>query len=233
MNTTSSEPRFQVAPCHFDDLHLRIGDRLQLETPGQPPQRHYATLLGFAPAQSVLVRTPFVDGFPITYTDGQALTARAFTGMGVFAFETAVQRVCISPFHYLHLEFPTAVRGVQIRSTERVRVNMPTQITLDGAPEPGTIADIGIGGARLEINRSLRAGLRLRVQLAFPLEQMQIKAAFEADAVVHRQLESDQRDRPTPLCAYGLEFEDLTLGQRVMLQNFVYQRLLLDHQVLI
>jgi hypothetical protein len=30
-----------------------------------------------------------------------------------------------------------------------------------------------------------------------------------------------------------LQFQDLTLGQRVMLQNFVYQQLLLDHQVLI
>jgi len=233
MEAAPREPRFLVTQYQFDDMHLRVGDRFQLETPAHPDERHYGTLVGYAPGQSVLVRTPFVDNLPVPYTDGQTLTARAFTGMGVFAFDTAVQRVCVSPFHYLHLDFPSAVRGVQIRATERVKVTMPTQVTLAGEQLPGVIADIGIGGAMLECTRLLHAGEALKVYVSFALEAMQLKAGFEAEARVHRKLETAQRDQATPLHGYGLEFENLTLGQRVMLQNFVYHRLLQDHELLI
>jgi len=233
MNTTSQPPRFLVTQYQFDDMHLRVGDRFQLESRAHPVQRHYGTLVGFSAGQSVLVKTPFVDGLPVPYADGQALTARAFTGMGVFAFDTAVQRVCVSPFHYLHLDFPATVRGVQIRATERVKVTMPTQVTVAGTQAPGMISDIGIGGAMLECGRQLHAGDSLSVYVSFALEQMQLKAGFEAEARVHHPLESTQRDQALPLHCYGLEFENLTLGQRVMLQNFVYHQLLQDHQLLI
>jgi c-di-GMP-binding flagellar brake protein YcgR len=233
MEAPQREPRFLVTQYQFDDMHLRVGDRFQLESHAHPVQRHYGSLVGFLAGQSVLVKTPFVNGLPVPYTDHQALTARAFTGMGIFAFDTAVQRVCVSPFHYLHLDFPSEVRGVQIRSTERVKVTMPTQATVTGTQVPGMITDIGIGGAMLEFDRKLHAGDPLKVYVTFALEQMQIKAGFEAEAKVHRQLESTQPDQAIPLHRYGLEFENLTLGQRVMLQNFVYHQLLQDHQLLI
>jgi len=233
MEAPQREPRFLVTEYQFDDMHLRVGDRFQLESHAHPVQRHYGTLVGYAPGQSVLVRTPFVNGLPVPYTEGQALTARAFTGVGLFAFDTAVQRVCVSPFHYLHLDFPSEVRGVQIRTTERVKVTMPTQVSTAGMQVPGVITDIGIGGAMLECDRQLRGGECLSVYVTFSLEQMQIKAGFEAEATVHRRLDSTQPDQATPLHCYGLEFENITLGQRVMLQNFVYHQLLQDHQLLI
>lgn len=233
MEASQREPRFLVTQYQFDDMHLRVGDRFQLEAHAHPAQRHYGSLVGFSAGQSVLVKTPFVDGLPVPYTDGQALTARAFTGRGIFAFDSSVQRVCVSPFHYLHLDFPTEVRGVQIRGTERVKVTMPTQVSIAGMQVPGVITDIGIGGAMLECDRPLPDGKGLGVFVTFSLEQMQVKAGFEAEATVHRRFESTQPDQATPLHSYGLEFENLTLGQRVMLQNFVYHQLLQDHQLLI
>lgn len=234
METSPREPRFLVNQYQFDDMHLRVGDRFQLESRAHPMQRHYGTLVGFAPGQSVLVRTPFVDGLPVPYTDGQALTARAFTGVGIFAFDTAVQRICVSPFHYLHLDFPATVRGTQIRATERVRVTMPTEVkAAEGGAIPGVVIDVGIGGAMLECSQRFHAGDRVSVYISFALEQMNLTAGFEAEALVHHQLESIERDQARPLHRYGLEFQNLTLGQRVMLQNFVYHQLLQDHQVLI
>lgn len=234
MDTPQREPRFLVTQYQFDDMHLRVGDRFQLESRAHPSQRHYGTLVGFSPGQSVLVRTPFADGLPVPYTDGQALTARAFTGVGIFAFDTAVQRICVSPFHYMHLDFPAEVRGTQIRATERVKVTMPTEVeAAGGACTPGVIVDVGIGGAMLECSRRFYAGDRLNVYISFALEQMHLTAGFKAEALVHHLLESKEPDEARPLHRYGLEFQNLTLGQQVMLQNFVYHQLLQDHQLLI
>jgi hypothetical protein len=87
---------------------------------------------GYAPGESVLVGTPQEGGLPLPYGDGQTPTVRAFTGIGVFAFDAAIQRI-----------------------VER--------------PRP---------------------------------------------------------EQAVPLADYGVAFERLTLGQRVMLQNFVYHHLL-------
>lgn len=234
MEVSQREPRFLVSQYQFDDMHLRVGDRFQLESPARPAERQYGTLVGFSPGQSVLVKTPFVEGLPVPYTDGQQLTARAFTGKGVFAFDAMVQRVCVAPFHYMHLDFPSEVRGVQIRATERVKVTMPTRLQLPGGTEePAMLSDIGIGGAMLETGHRLHAGNRLTVLLRFALEEMHLTASFSAEALVHREVEAPRPDQAAPLHCYGLEFKNLTVGQMVMLQNFVYHHLLADHQVLI
>lgn len=234
MPNAPTAQRFLVTQFHFDDMRLHVGDRFQLETHGPGASRHYSTVIGYVPGQSVLIKTPFVGGVPAPYTDGQPLTARAFTGRGLFAFDTTVERVCISPFHYLHLAFPTEVRGAQIRNTERVRVYMPTEITFSGhAPVPGMITDLGINGAAVECNQSFPEQAPLTVHIRFSLEDIHLTAAFEAQAVVHKKTESPKTNQASPVFSYGVEFTDLTLGQTVLLQNFVYHQLLTHRHIVI
>ncbi|MEJ5212033.1 MAG: flagellar brake protein [Burkholderiales bacterium] len=231
MTDTPNKSSFVVKPFSFADMHLAVGDRVLLETRTPVAGRHYGTLVGYAPGESVLVRTPLEGGLPVPYADGQALTARAFTGVGVFAFETAIQRICTSPFHYLHLVFPDRVRGARIRATERVRVTLPTEITLGTQRLPAVITDLGVGGVMLECARRLEPGTSLLVRVAFSLEPLQIQAAFDARARVQRVVERPHPGQALPLADYGLAFERLTLGQKVMLQNFVYHHLLQDHRL--
>lgn len=229
----AAPPRFLVSAYQFDDMHLRVGDRFQLETNGPGGARHYGTLIGYVADQSVVVKTPLVDGLPVTYTDGQAMTVRAFTGKGIFAFDTTIDRVCVAPFHYLHLAFPQTVRGVQIRTNERIKVYMPTQIMFDEyATVSGIITDLGIGGAAIEVGRTLPLHEKLTLFLRFALEDMHLTAGFDAPAVVHKALESRSAEGAT-MHRYGVAFENITLGQTVMLQNFVYHQLLADHQLII
>ena len=108
---------------------------------------------------------------------------------------------------------------------------MPTQVTTDGAQVPGIITDIG--GAQLECERPFQAGDHLSVQVFFDLEQVHLKSSFEAEARVSHPLESAQPDPGSVLQRYGLEFAEITLGLRIMLQNFVYHQLLQDHRQLI
>ena len=233
MDYLQEAPRLLTTRYQFEDIHARIGERFQLEAHELPLERHYGVLVGYAPWQSLLVKTPYVAGLPVPYRDGQALTVRAFTGLGVFAFDSAVQRVCVSPFHYLHLGYPIEVRGTQIRASERVKVNMPTQVSREGDLTPGVISDIGIGGAMLECGLVLNIGDVLQVQVTFALEQMQVKAGFEVLATVHRALPAATDAQPGMMHCYGLEFSNLSIGQRIMLQNFVYHCLLEDQHSLV
>lgn len=228
-----AQPRFLVSQYVFDDMHLHVGDRFQLETSGPGGGRHYGTLVGYVPDLSVVVKTPLLNGLPLPYTDGQAVIVRAFTGRGIFAFDTAVERVCVAPFHYLHLAFPKDVRGVQIRDSERVKVYMPTQIKRgEHTILAGIVTDLGMGGAAIEVEKALPLNEKLTLALRFALEDMHITAGFDAPAVVHKQLESRKEEAAT-LHRYGVAFEHITLGQTVMLQNFVYHQLLADHQLMI
>ena len=232
MDHAQATPRFLLTQYHFEDMHPRIGEHFQLEAHELPLQRHYGALLGYAVGQSVLVKTPFVAGLPMSYRDDQELTVRAFTGMGIFAFDSSVQRVCISPFHYLHLAYPDEVRGTQIRAAERVKVCMPTQVHRGDAVLPGLIRDIGVGGAMLECALDLQVGDTLRVYVSIALGQMQVKAGFEAQATVHRLLPGAREVLAPARQSYGLEFSELSLGQRILLQNYVYRGLLEDQQYL-
>ena len=231
MNDNADKMGFVVKPCAFADMHLAVGDRILLESRGPVPGRHYTTLVGYAPGESVLVRTPVEGGLPVPYADGQSLSLRAFTGIGVFAFDTAIQRICTSPFHYLHLTFPASVRGARIRHTERVRVALPTEIQVGERRLPALITDLGVGGAMLECAAKLTVGTPLTVHLAFSLEALQIQAAFDARGRIKRIVERRHPEQAVPLADYGVAFERLTLGQRVMLQNFVYHHLLHDNRL--
>lgn len=232
MDMAEQAERFLIEHYRFEDMHAQVGDRVQLGIPPASGERHYGILLGYLAGQSVLIKTPLVHGMPLPVADDARVTVRAFTGRGVFAFDSAVQRICVSPFHYLHLEFPAAVRGAQIRASERVRAHMPTEVTVqDGRSFPGLILDLGIGGALLECGERWPVGTPLQVFLRFELEPTNVSAGFKVATRIHSAAVAGERAAAAPLFRYGIAFESLTLGQTVMLQNFVYHRLLEDRQI--
>lgn len=219
---------FAVRDYPFAEMHLQVGDRIALESRVRHGERHYATLLGYAPGESVLVRTPIAGGLPVAYADGEALTVHAFTGLGIFSFDTAIQRICTSPFHYLHLTFPECVRGARIRDSERVRVTLPTEITVGSMRLPAVVTDLGVGGALIECAADLQPGEALTLHLALTLESLGIDAAFDAPARVQRRVARPHPDEAVPLHDYGVAFGPLTTEQRLMLQNFVCHHWLQD-----
>ena len=142
-------------------MQLHVGDRLQLELLTDSTRSHYyTTLIGFVSGHSVLLRTPQVQSLPIPVREGEPVLVRTFAGRHAYTFESTVDRVCRSPYPYIHLAYPAQVQQTLIRGALRVRVNLTAtalNATKQGEALPSalTIADLSISGALLEAEKSL------------------------------------------------------------------------------
>src|SRR5882762_4693060 len=139
-HVTTPDPS-KVSTCSLESMQLHVGDRLQLELLTDSTRSHYyTTLIGYVSGHSVLMRT--------------------FSGRHAYTFESTVDRVCRTPYPYLHLAYPAQVQQTLIRGALRVRVNL-TATALNAAnqgealPSALTIADLSISGALLEAEKSL------------------------------------------------------------------------------
>ena len=226
--------RFPLTDFSFDDMRLQVGERVQIELLGaHEHEHHFTTLIGYLKGQSLLVKTPIVHGLPLPVPDGATVEVRAFSGSTVFTFQCEVVRVCVSPFAYLHLSFPTLIRGAVIRKSERVRVNIPARVASvrEGAQEewlPAGIVNIGTGGALIESRHELGGpNAAIRVAFSFNIEPDDFEASVSVQAVIQKVTQAGEMDAAgRVLKYYGVQFRGLQPGQAVVLQNLVDQRLI-------
>jgi len=215
-------------------MRLQVGERVQIELlPPHDHERHFTTLIGYLKGQSLLVKTPIVHGLPLPVPDGAMFEVRAFSGSTVFTFRCEVVRVCVSPFAYLHLSFPSLIRGAVIRKSERVRVNIPAKVASmkEGAQEewlPASIANVGTGGALIESRHELGGpNEAIRVAFSFNIEPDDYEASVSVQAVIQKVTRAAEPDAAgRGFIYYGVQFRDLQPGQAVVLQNLVDQRLI-------
>jgi hypothetical protein len=232
MNAQAQTPFGQ---CSFEQMQLQIGDRLQLEVLSDAARmHHFTTLIGYVPGLSVLVRTPSVRGDPIAVRDGENVLVRAFSGRSVYAFETTVQRVCLSPLSYLHLAYPKLVRANPIRGAERVRVELRgTAVNLQqdprGIPVGCSIGDLSLTGAQLECEQSLGdKGSRLQVFFGFKLEPQGYEVKLTPEAEIQSARQRSDPERAGEIYSYGIRFGRLHATESLLLQSYIQQVLLTD-----
>ncbi len=221
--------------CSFEQMHLQTGDRLQLEMLSDPARtHHFTTLIGYVPELSVLVRTPSVRGESIAVRDGETVLVRAFSGRSVYAFETTVQRVCLSPLSYLHLAYPKLVRANPIRGAERVRVELRgTAVNLEedphGIPVGCTFGDLSLTGAQLECGQSLgNKGSRLQVFFAFKLEPQGYEVKLTPEAEIQSARRRSDPQGGVEIYSYGVRFGRMHATESLLLQSYIQQLLLND-----
>jgi c-di-GMP-binding flagellar brake protein YcgR len=221
--------------CSFEQMQLQTGDRLQLEVLSDAARtHHFTTLIGYLPGLSVLVRTPSVHGEPIAVRDGEAMLVRAFSGRSVYAFETTVQRVCLSPFSYLHLSYPKLVRANPIRGAERVRVELRgtalnPQLDPRGIPVGCTIGDLSLTGAQLESTQSLGdKGSRLQVFFAFKLEPQGYEVKLTPEVEIQSARRRNDSQGAGDIYSYGVRFGRMHATESLLLQSYIQQILLND-----
>ncbi|MGH8629910.1 MAG: PilZ domain-containing protein, partial [Burkholderiales bacterium] len=151
----------------------------------------------------------------------------------VCAFETTVQRVCLSPFSYLHLAYPKLVRANPIRGAERVRVELRgTAVNLQqdprGIPVGCSFGDLSLTGAQLECAQGLGdRGSRLQVFFSFKLEPQgyEVKLTPEAEIQSARKRIDPQG---AEVYSYGIRFGRMHATESLLLQSYIQQVLLND-----
>jgi len=224
-----------ISTCSLESVQLHVGDRLQLELLTDSTRSHYyTTLIGYVSGHSVLMRTPQVQSLPIPVREGEPVLVRTFSGRHAYTFESRVDRVCRTPYPYLHLAYPAQVQQTLIRGALRVRVNL-TATALNAAtqgealPSALTIADLSISGALLEAEKSLgEVGETLELAFKFLVQPNNYEVKLATPVKIQSVRKTRRERRLDEVFTHGVRFAKLRSTEGLLLQSYIQQVLLDD-----
>lgn len=217
---------------YFEQLKLRVGDRLQIEVPTPHHDlRYFTSLVGYVNNLSILLRNPVVNGLSLPMREGELLLVRGFSGLKTFSFETTVQRVCLAPFPYLHVSYPHTIRTVPVRHEVRVKTSIPVRVTpgQNGTAVQAIISNISSGGIQIDSTEELgKIHDEIGVSFHITVQPNDYDAHIETQAVIQKVSILEHTESAIGF-QYGARLVNLHSSQAILLQSLIYQALLDDH----
>ncbi|MDO8466480.1 MAG: flagellar brake protein [Gallionella sp.] len=225
----------------FDDMKLKVGDKLNLELPSdydfrvsnQPDnERCLVKVIGFLKGASLLVTAPAAVNVQVM--PGKKVVMRSFTGQNAFGFSCSIERICKVPYEYLHLSFPDIIEGIVVRKAPRVRTRIiaAVQDSKSGMAEQisALISDISANGASLDAKQPLGNKGDI-ISLAFRVPLHNIDAYLSVKGAIRAVFGGGSVGDPanaskSDLIRHGLEFQDLQPNDSVILQSMIYQQMI-------
>ena len=206
----------------LDEIKLGIGDALQIQIQVEQSEiRYYVKLIGYLKGKSVLVTAPQLEGSLCYIKEGQSFIVRFFSVKNAYAFTTSVIKAANVPFPHLHLSYPSQVRGLVVRSGERVGVRIICTVSVpDDAKTvamPGLLTNISVGGALLSAKKKLGAKNDL-LTVKFRVFIRDIEFFMVIDATICSLLMEDSGET-----LHGLCFAGLPNDMAIALTAYVYQ----------
>ncbi|HEX8964378.1 MAG TPA: flagellar brake protein [Rhodocyclaceae bacterium] len=227
LGADASESRFT-----FQDMRLRVGDRLQLQPPATvSTERYVVKLIGYVENVSVLVTAPMANGLRVPLRENDAIVARIFAGQKAFGFSSTVERVCKIPFDYLHLSFPEKVQGSVIRKSPRVRTRIIASVANTAASDAaerqsGVIVNLSADGALVKARQPL-GDKGDRLMLSFRVSLHKVDAYLTVSGVVRSAFADEEKDRGDGATfGHGIQFDDLAPNDTVILQSLIYHQMI-------
>lgn len=228
----------QEASFTFEEMKLKIGDRLQIQPPARfAMDRVIVRLIGYVSGLSVLVTAPReANGLRLQVVEGDDLVVRVFTSQNAFGFSATVDKVVKIPFEYLHLSFPSEVRGVLIRKAPRVKTRLVCSVTREETGEQhvsGILVNISAKGALLASRTPIgQKGGTVRV--AFRVNLHSIETLLSISAIVRAQfVDESSASGKSHLINHGLEFINLQPNDTLILQSMIYQQMIEQPQTVL
>ncbi len=220
----------------FEDMNLQIGVRLQIMlSEASNPTVHYTTLIGYVSGEYLLLKIPQDSDQPVAMKSGDAVVIRVFSGVSVYTFSSKVQTVQQAPYASLYLEFPAAIQKVGLRKAVRVKANLPVKIKSAADPavfKMATLSDISLTGALVSTARPLGGAgdmINIEFSLRDQTNNQDVVIATTASIRSVQQSAGSTADGASfhTVYSHGINFHDIDLGHQVVLQNFVYETLLI------
>jgi c-di-GMP-binding flagellar brake protein YcgR len=153
------------------------------------------------------------------------VAVRFMVGRSVYGFKSTVIRICLSPYSYFHLAYPTEIQHVEVRQTERIGLAIPAQVDcLQRASIEAELRDLSSSGALIVTTDALgSAGDQIRMHFELSLGQMRRK--FQLDGTIRNAgpfidlLSEVQRHR------HGVQFKEAGEADTLFILAFVYEKL--------
>ena len=185
--------------------------QVSLELVAQPGKKYQSRYLGYYPSKTVFVATPMVAADrPLLVRKEQDVIVRFFANKIACAFRASIAHICTTPFHYLHLNYPSDVETGTIRKAERVaaniRVSVINKASSEGRQTPGVIVDLSLSGARLETLHPVGAvGDAIVIQARVDIGRVSRLVTWDAEI----KAGLNKFSMNNAVAAYGIEFNHL------------------------
>lgn len=204
------------------------GERVQLRLPARNLQIYYSVrLVGYLGNQrSILVTTPFVEKTPLILSEGEEVEVRMVNGSNIYAFQAPIQRLCTSPFHYMHLDYPVEVRAQKLRRSPWSRVNFDATATdAQGGRDLVRIVNLSSDGAQLYAPPLLGApGAVLRLSFHAEMDELKTTLSLEAE-ILHVHAPQAGREAAEGVVEYGVAFRGVSAADALWLKGLVYRHI--------
>jgi c-di-GMP-binding flagellar brake protein YcgR len=210
----------------LSSMKLGIGDVLQLQDFAPEKRRHYVKLIGYLSKKSILVSHPMHEEKLIFIKKGESYLVRGFSGTKTYEFTTDVINVCLAPYPYLHLSYPSQVSAINMRCAMRIKLILVCSVrsTVEHGTTSGTINDMSISGARIHSKLAFgKVGDSVEVSFRLPVDgddQLLVVPAIIRNLNVERV-----SDKGEAMVATGLEFQQSESNERNTLQYFIYKNM--------
>lgn len=213
-------PSKKLEIVDLQSIKIAIGDAMQLQDFSGTKQRHYVKLIGYLNRRSVIVSHPKLDDKLLFVKEGDSFLVRGFSGTKTYDFTANVISVCLTPYPYVHLSFPSQVNTINMRAALRVRVKLvcSVEVTASALKLPATIEDMSVTGLRIQAKKSLGAvGDEINVSFRLPIEG--VEQLFIVPAVIRNVLSDDEN----AVMMHGVSISQPEGSERMALQNFIYK----------
>ncbi len=205
----------------------QIGERVQLRLLNRNLRTYYsARLIGYISDLSILVTTPMVSGTPLILAEGELIEVRMVTGSNIYALQSLIQRLCISPAHYMHLDYPAEVRAQQLRKSPWARMNVGVTVTdAQGAHEAARLVNISTDGAQLHAPPTLgKPGETLLLSFHATVDELRTTLNLEA-TILHVLAPQTAREADAGMMEYGIAFRSVAASDALWLKALVYRQI--------
>ena len=220
------------AKFSFDDMRLKVEDKLQLEPPAQLSRERFSVkVIGFLRGISLLVTVPTTSkGHRLQLMESETVIMRSFSGQNAFGFACTIERLIKLPYEYMHLSFPDVIQGIVIRKAPRVKARIIATVQDSKSSATGQISalisDISANGVSLDSKQPL-GDKGDTIRLSFRVQLHRIDAFLSVKGVIRAVLSVDSADASSSgLIRHGIEFQDLQPNDNVILQSMVYQQMI-------
>ena len=220
---TSPPPKAQPIKRHLAQMKLIPGTALHIQSSIDPlSQNESVKLIGWLDKTGVLLSAVNAQGTILPFREGQSIKAKTIAGKDVISFEAMIEKVCFTPFPYLHLSWPDTLQIRQLRNSLRVNTQLIASVSGDGVTSiPARITNLSASGAMLE-GSDLKLETDQEITMALRLHAAGIDHTMSIKAIVRNQ----KSEPPAALVQYGLEFIPLATAERLVLEHYIFSSIL-------
>ena len=216
---TPAPPLYQ-----FEDMRLKVGDRLQIQLPTAVAQdRLIVKLIGYVDDQCLLITAPSGSGILKSLVEGDRVVVRIFSGQGAFGFVCYLDRIIRLPFEYLHLSFPREIQGLMIRKAPRVKTDINVKVDASSGVVDASVANLSATGMSLRTRTKL-GEKGAEISFTLPLALYDVKTELKLNGKI-RAITSIPVEGGGEEHQYGLELVDVRPEETLILQSVVHHEL--------